>query len=228
MENQYLRVNHPIDLIHLLENKKDKFGTILSNLKSYEKRASIYNCGDPANELFFIKKGRVKIENDLGNGRAIIKNVFMKGELFGEASLLGQAYRIDFATAMEKTELYLFSPEALSRQMQNSHHLTTSIIKLLGKRLIATEQKVESFVFKNSRTRVIDFLMDLVHKRGQRIGYEILVRQFFTHQEIANITATSRQTVTTVLNELRDKKLLTCNKKRLLIRDIDLLRAEAP
>ena len=63
-------------------------------------------------------------------------------------------------------------------------------------------------------------------KRGQRVGYEWVVRKFITHQEIANLTATSRQTVTTVLNELRSKNLLTFNRKRLLIRDRDKLSEE--
>ena len=48
-----------------------------------------------------------------------------------------------------------------------------------------------------------------------------------THQEIANLTATSRQTVTTVLNELRNKNILTFNRRRLLIRDMGELAKEA-
>ncbi len=54
----------------------------------------------------------------------------------------------------------------------------------------------------------------------------MLVRRFLTHQEIANLTATSRQTVTTVLNELRSKNILTFNRRRLLVRDMELLVAE--
>ncbi len=51
----------------------------------------------------------------------------------------------------------------------------------------------------------------------------MLVRNFLTHQEIANLTATSRQTVTTVLNELRNKNVLTFNRKRMLVRDMEKL-----
>ena len=67
----------------------------------------------------------------------------------------------------------------------------------------------------------------MAKKKGQRVGFEMLVRKFYTHQEIANLTATSRQTVTTVLNELRNKNVLTFNRQRLLIRDMELLRKEA-
>ena len=99
-------------------------------------------------------------------------------------------------------------------------------MRMLGDRLMDMEDRVESLVFKTSRGRIIGFLEKLVNRRGQRVGYEMLVRKFFTHQEIANLTATSRQTVTMVLNELRKKNILTFNRSRLLIRDMELLRAE--
>ena len=88
------------------------------------------------------------------------------------------------------------------------------------------EQRLESLVFKDSRSRIVEYLVDLVKKSGQRVGYEWVVRKFITHQEIANLTATSRQTVTTVLNELRANNLLTFNRKRLLVRDLENLEAE--
>ena len=89
------------------------------------------------------------------------------------------------------------------------------------------EQRLESMVFRDSRSRIIDFLLELVEKKGQRVGFEHVVRKFITHQEIANLTATSRQTVTTVLNELRNKELLTFNRRRLLVRDLEKLKLEA-
>ena len=100
-------------------------------------------------------------------------------------------------------------------------------MKVMGSRVLEMEQRLESLVFKDSRTRIIEFLKNLAAKKGQRVGYEMLVRKFLTHQEIANLTATSRQTVTTVLNELRNKNILIFNRRRLLIRDMDKLAAEA-
>ena len=88
------------------------------------------------------------------------------------------------------------------------------------------EKRLEALVFKDSRTRIIEFIYDLASEKGQRVGYEVVVRKFMTHQEIANLTATSRQTVTTILNELRNRNILTFNRKRLLIRDMDVLKEE--
>ena len=97
---------------------------------------------------------------------------------------------------------------------------------IIGSRALEMEKRLESLVFKDSRSRILEFLIDLNEKRGQRVGYEWVVRKFITHQEIANLTATSRQTVTTVLNELKAKEILTFDRKRLLIRDLSLLKSE--
>lgn len=100
------------------------------------------------------------------------------------------------------------------------------LMKIMGRRVLQMEKRLESLVFKDSRTRIIEFLYNLATEKGQRVGYEVVVRKFMTHQEIANLTATSRQTVTTILNELRSKNVLTFDRKRLLVRDMDLLKKE--
>jgi len=88
------------------------------------------------------------------------------------------------------------------------------------------ERRLESLVFRDSRSRIVEFLVNIARSKGQRVGYEWVIRKPVTHQEIANLTATSRQTVTTTLNDLRYKKLLSFNRSRLLIRDLDKLAEE--
>ena len=108
--------------------------------------------------------------------------------------------------------------------MRNHSQLNIFMMQLMGNRLLKMERRLESLVFKDSRTRIIEFLHELAKDKGQRVGYETLVRGFLTHQEIANLTATSRQTVTTILNELRRENIITFNRRRLLIRDLDKLK----
>ena len=107
--------------------------------------------------------------------------------------------------------------------MRERSELNLFFMRVFAARQLELERRLESLVFRDSRTRVVEFLVELVHKKGQRVGYEWVVRNFITHQEIANMTATSRQTVTTTLNDLRAQKLLTFNRSRLLVRDLETL-----
>ncbi len=193
--------------------------------KNFKKGDYIYVQEEHADKIFFLMEGRVKIGNFSGDGKEITKAILAKGEVFGELSLVGENKRREFAFAMEDTVVCVISVEEMSGLMKEYSGLSMFLMRIMGNRALQMEQRLESLVFKDSRTRIIEFLTDLADKRGQRVGYEMLVRKFITHQEIANLTATSRQTVTTVLNELRNKNIITFNRRRLLIRDMEKLSA---
>jgi len=198
-----------------------------SHLKtSFSKGDFIFKQEDPADKLFYISEGRVKIGTEGEGDKFVTKAILTSGEVFGEKALAGENLRRDFAQAMERTEVCIISKTEMSTLFRDHNPLSLFILKLIGSRALKMEKRLESLVFKDSRSRIIEFLVDLNGEKGQRVGYEWVVRNFITHQQIANLTATSRQTVTTVLNELKSKDLLTFNRKRLLIRDLDLLNGE--
>ncbi len=180
-----------------------------------------------SDKIFFLVEGRVKIGTYSDSGKEITKAILGKGEVFGELALVGEKNRRDFAVAMEDSIACVVTVEEMRALMKDHNALSLFLMRIMGSRMLEMEQRLEALVFKDSRTRIIDFLHQLGQKKGQRVGYEMLVRKFMTHQEIANLTATSRQTVTTVLNELRNKNILTFNRRRLLIRDMDALAKEA-
>jgi len=193
--------------------------------KSFKKGAYIYLQDESADKIYFINEGRVKIGSFAESGKEITKAILSKGEIFGELSLIGEQKRREFAIAMEDTNICGVKVEEMKKLMKSHGTLNVFMMRIMGSRVLEMEQRLESLVFKDSRTRIIEFIKDLAEKKGQRVGYEMLIRKFMTHQEIANLTATSRQTVTTILNELRNKNILTFNRRRLLIRDMDKLGA---
>jgi len=207
---------------------ENKMGTAVDNHKhkTIPKGEYIYLPDQSADKIYFISEGTVKIGSFNEASKEITKAILGKGELFGELSLIGEDTRRDFALAMDKVTVCILSSDEMKNMLKDHSALSLFFMKIMGSRVLEMEQRLESLVFKDSRSRIVEYLIDLVKKRGQRVGYEWVVRKFITHQEIANLTATSRQTVTTVLNELRNNNLLTFNRKRLLVRDLDKLEAE--
>jgi CRP/FNR family cyclic AMP-dependent transcriptional regulator len=86
------------------------------------------------------------------------------------------------------------------------------------------ERKLELLVFKDARTRVVEFLKDAASWKGKKVGSETMIATPLTHKDIAALTGTSRQTVTTILNELKDKNLINFDRKKILIRDLAALK----
>lgn len=194
--------------------------------KKFKKGDYLYLPDQSSDKIFFLSEGRVKIGTYGDNGKEITKAILNKGEVFGELSMIGEEKRRDFAYAMEDGHVCVLTTDEMKGLMKDHSNLSLFFMKIMGSRVLDMENRLESLVFKDSRSRIVEYLVGLVKKSGQRVGYEWVVRKFITHQEIANLTATSRQTVTTVLNELRAADLLTFNRKRLLVRDLDKLSEE--
>lgn len=193
----------------------------------FKKGEYIYLPQQDSDKVYFLVRGRVKIGSYSAEGKEITKAILEVGQVFGELALIGEEQRRDFAYTMEETEVCIMSAEEMKSLIKDHNALSMMMMKIMGNRVLEMEQRLESLVFKDSRTRILEFLVEMVEKKGDRVGYEYVVRRFITHQEIANLTATSRQTVTTVLNELRTSNLITFNRKRLLVRDLDQLKEQA-
>ena len=226
MKDQALWFLENIDVTGIFCPKKLGSGAFHVD-KRYRKGEYVYMPDDAADKIFFLFDGRIKIGAYGDSGKEITKAILGRGEVFGELAVLGEKTRRDFAQAMEDTTVCMISANEMKTLMQDHSMLSLFLMKMMGSRMLEMENRLEALVFKDSRTRIIEFIRDLAQKKGQRVGYETLVRKFLTHQEIANLTATSRQTVTTVLNDLRNKNILTFNRRRLLVRDMKLLEQEA-
>jgi len=195
-----------------------------SEISTYKKGEKIYSPGNIVNEIFCIKEGSIKIGCYNEKGREITKFIFYKNEIFGEQAIAGLKKRRDFAFAIEDTKIQKINIKELQEIAKSDKDLAWFFIKLLGERNIALDERLESIVFKDSKTRIVDYLLKIIDKKGKKVGYEIVVRQFMTHQEIANLTSTSRQTVTTVLNILKNQSIITFDRHRLLVRDLEKLK----
>jgi len=118
-----------------------------------------------------------------------------------------------------------FKQDEINQLMKKYPDLSILVMKIVGNRTFEIQDRLESLVFKDSKTRILEYIIKSVEKKGQRIGYEWVLRNFLTHQDIASLTSTSRQSVTMILNELRNDNIIQFDRKRLLIRDLDRLKA---
>lgn len=184
----------------------------------------IFMPDEPADHLFFLIRGRIKLGTYAYDGREVIKEILQPMALFGDLSLAGELKRSEFAQAMHDEVEYLAVRVAdFQALMQQNQRLVFACLHHLSQRLQRVEERLASLVLKDARERIIDFLVDTAGKEGRRVGYETLVKHYLTQQEIANLTGTSRQTVTSVLNDLRKSNLIYFNRNSILIRDLEKL-----
>jgi len=190
----------------------------------FKKDERIYGPNEPANKIYMIEEGRVKISTIGSNEKNTLKAILGENEIFGEMALTGEEIRTESATAIEdNTKVFTLKKEKVLEMMKENDIISNQILSLMGNRIRKTEKRLESLLHKDARTRIIDFLRDLALEKGKKIGFETLIKNYFTHKDMASLTGTSRQTVTTVLNNLKDKNIINFDRRRILIRDMDLL-----
>ena len=223
-ENSKLWYLENFNLFESMSGKEMKMVAEQTKMKEWGKGQYVYFPEDPSTSIFFLKKGRIKIGSYSEDGRESIRAVINPGEIFGELALVGEDKRNDFAQALDDGVLICaMSMKDMESLMESNNKLSIKVTKLMGLKLRRTETKLNDLLFKDARSRIVEFVKVMAIEQGKKIGDEIMVKHPFTHQDIANLTASSRQTVTTVLNELKEKNLLYMERKKFLIRDVDKL-----
>jgi len=224
MNAQALWYLEGLDLFGKLCPVKSKNSESVTAPESYEAGDVIYIPEQKANELHMIVSGRVKIGKYLPNGKEATLAILGEGEVFGEMVLAGQEKRQNFAEAIDKNTLICsLDMEELKKLMLNDSDMSVRIMKWMGLRIQKLERKVELLAFRDSRARIVEFLKDAAAWKGKAVGHEVLIRTKLTHNEIAKLTATSRQTVSEVLNTLRNEDQIFFERGRILIRDLENL-----
>ncbi len=189
--------------------------------KSYKKSEFIYFTNDTSDKVFFIHEGAVKIGSYTPDGNEVIKAILHPGEIFGELSVYGEEKRNDYAQAVEDTELCILEKSNVSSLMRDVKGFRAFLNRLMGQRVIYTQKRLEGMLFKDARTRIAEYILEEAEKHGRHKSGRVTLKNFLTHQEIANFTGTSRQTVTTILNEFRDGGLIDFDRKKIMINDME-------
>lgn len=199
----------------------------ITSMQEIAKNQPIYFPQEPSSSIFFLKKGRVKLTRISSEGKEMILALVNMGEVFGEMAFLDEAERKDFATAMDDCLVCAINKNEFKDFVERNPELNIKITKLIGLKLKKYSERIEELVFKDAEQRVISFLLRLADDNGKQIGDEIFVKPFLKHQDIAELTATSRQTVNSILTDLREKRVINFDRKKLIIQNKEELKQRA-
>lgn len=212
---------------HLLQFKmskrlsKDEMIHMCSTLvmKYYTKGNQIGLDRNATKDVYFLKKGTIKIVRLCDNGQEIIKDIIKMGDIFGILGLLYGEDKNDYAVAMEDSVVCIIDAPTLQKMMRENEHLNNHIFKLAGLRIQKLERKLESLIFKKAEVRIEEFIKDYVTDYGSETGDCFVAKNLLSDKDVGRLTSTSRQTVNRTLNSLKkqgiidfDKNLIRLNK----------------
>ncbi|MGG6231800.1 Crp/Fnr family transcriptional regulator [Tenacibaculum sp. SDUM215027] len=188
---------------------------------SYKKSDYIYFEDDAANKIYLIDKGKVKIGYYTEDGEEIIKAILRKGEIFGEKAILGIEKRNEFAQSIDNTTVVCpVSKDTMYTLMQDNVSISFKIYKFIGLRIKKLERRLQLLLFKDTKTRLLEFFKELCEDYGYKCpeNGDHVVKHPYTQKDIATLIGTSRPTLNTIMNELKQDNIIDFNRKELRLR----------
>lgn len=186
----------------------------------------IYFDSHHLNKLYFLKDGYVKIGYIDNHGNEIIKEVIAKGEIFGQFSLEKNNLNGEFARAYKtNVSLCAFTIQDFEKLLQQKPELAIKYSKQVGEKLRRAEFRLINMLNKDVRSRLLAFIYSLAVMDGYSgVAGPYTVVNFLTHEDIARLIGSTRQTVTTLVNQLETEGLLKMTRKKIVITDAAMLQ----
>ncbi len=185
----------------------------ITTMSTVRKGRVFYRPEEPGEVLFILKEGRVQLYRISPEGKKLIITTLGPHTLFGEMALLGTRMHNTFAEAVEDCLICVMSRADLERLILSKPKVALRILEITGRRLREAEERLESMAFKGIPARLASLLLRLSDEQG---GDEV---RGLTHQDLAEMVGTYRETATQVLNELKSQGLIEIRRKRIQILD---------
>ncbi|MFD2115886.1 Crp/Fnr family transcriptional regulator [Paenibacillus yanchengensis] len=196
----------------------EKVASLLITRK-YERGINVFLEGGDGDEFYVIYSGNVKIYKE-SVSREIILAIFGEGDFFGEMAVLeNETTRSASAMTLEETTLYVLKRQDFLWLMNQTPQIPIKIMNTAMQRLRTANELIKDLTFRDAKTRIAKGLYRLVEKHGVQKQDNILIDLKLTHQQIADLTGTVRETVTKVMQELQTMGILKIEKKRITITD---------
>ena len=189
-------------------------------VRQFPRKSPIYLPADEASGVLLVGAGRVKIASFTAEGKQSILTFIEPGEIFGELSIIEEGARRDeYAEAVEITKVVLIPAGELHRLVEKYPRISLGVTKLIGLRRKRIERRLKYLLFHSNRERLVHLLLELAEKYGNATqrGVELSIK--LSHQDLANIIGSTRETVTVILGELQAQKYIKMGRRRITLTD---------
>ena len=188
-------------------------------VETFERGKTIFFPGDPAERVYFLLKGAVKLSRVYEAGEEITVALLRENSVFGVLSLItGQrADRFYHSVAFTPVELLSVPIEHVEKALKENPELSMLMLKGLSSRILQTEMMIETLAHRDMGSRLVSFLLILCRDFGVPTSDGITIDLKLSHQAIAEAIGSTRVTVTRLLGDLRQDKMISIHKKKITV-----------
>lgn len=204
----------------------DDLGSLATS-RRFSAGAALFHAGDPSDWVVLVVRGRIKIVEHTSDGREVLLAVRGPGQLIGELSAIDGEPRSASAIAMESVDVQLVDAAGFHDFLATHPTAALSLLRLLTVRLRDADRKRVEYSSHDVLGRVARRLLELAEEYGEPDGTGVRITLPLTQDELASYTASSREAVAKALRTLRDRRVLTTDRRAITVTDLEGLRARA-
>jgi CRP/FNR family transcriptional regulator, cyclic AMP receptor protein len=167
-------------------------------------------------KVFMLISGKIKISEINESGDEMIKEIALPGDLFGDLLFNREGIHYEYAEVIsERATYYTFEVNQLSALIRSNPILMMNYMAKVSDKFKSMESRYVHMVTKDVKSRLLYCFKEWARKEGKQLGDKVVIKNSLTHNDLANMISTSRQTVTVILNELKDSGVINYNRKEI-------------
>jgi len=205
----------------LADDEFDKLAHIFVT-RAYRKNQIIFLEEETGSYMYLVLSGKVKVSKSGSAGKETILSIHRTGDFFGEMSLLDGKTAPATVSAIEDSKIISVSGADFHKYLLHNEKVMLQIIQVLCARLRQV-WKTQSQSSSTAESRIRMGIYDLAQKHGIQDAHGIIIDLKITHQELAEMVGTSRETVTRAIARLRDDNIIEVTDRRMTLLDAKAL-----
>ena len=197
----------------------DQIGRIesRSRSRSFPAHSPIYVPAERADCVFLLASGLVKMCHLTAEGKESILAFVEPGELFGEMAMFDAPQRDEFVESIRPSTVVMIPIEEMHRLMTERADVALGITKIVGLRRQRIERRLKNLLFLSNRERLVHLLLDLAEQFGWQADDGIRLRIRLSHQDLANLIGSTRETVTILLGKLKSEGCVAGGRRKIVL-----------
>lgn len=185
----------------------------------YQPGDRIYASGEPAERLFVVADGKVKLLQYALNGRSVLLEILTSGEFFGNLAMPGAAEYADTALAQTSACVLSIRAEGFREILDEHPELALKALAIMAERLQSAQQRVIQLIALPVEKRIVLTLLKMGEKLGRETDHGLLIDVPLSRDELAEMTGATPETVSRIMSQLQNRGMIESGRQWVAILD---------
>ncbi|MEV8016909.1 Crp/Fnr family transcriptional regulator [Streptomyces sp. NPDC086554] len=191
---------------------------------AYPSRAMVLRKGEPSSHVLLIREGWLKVTDDSPTGHEAMLALRGPGDVIGESAALHGTSRSAYVTALEPVKAVVIAADRFTAFLDEHPVAARQLMAVITDRMRAGDRKRLELAVCSVKERLARLLLELAEHHGKRVPEGVLIHVPLTQQELAGAVGSSRESVTRLLRELRERGCVTTRRQALVVLRPEILR----